>query len=389
MSTAPTIDESGISAPTYAEVLDYLQTQYRAIFGADVYLENDSQDGQFLGIIARAIHDSNSAAIACYNAFSPSTAQGNGLSSVVKINGIARSVATNSTVNVTVTGVAGTTITSGIVADANNNQWLLPTSVVIPPAGFIVVTATAKEVGNISAASGTVTKIQTPVYGWQSVTNVSDASPGAAVETDAALRVRQSQSVALPSLTALAGIVGAVESVSGVTACKGFENDTGTTDSNGLPAHSIAIVVQGGDSTEIATAIMNKKTPGAYTYGTTLVNVTDSIGISHPIRFFVPTQKSIVVAISLHALTGYTTAIATQIKAAVADYINALGIGQAVMIPRLYVPAQLSGGDGSTTFEITAITIAVSPGSPSSSDVAIAFNEIATCLTSNITITVV
>lgn len=387
--TAPTISEAGITAPSFSDILDYLQTQYRAIFGADVYLGNDSQDGQFIGIIAKAINDSNSAAIACYNAFSPSTAQGNGLSSVIKINGIKRATASNSTVNVLIVGVAGTTISNGIINDANNNQWMLPASVVIPPAGQITVTATAKEAGNIRAPAGTITKIQTPTYGWQTVNNPADASPGNPVETDAALRVRQARSVALPSLTALAGIVGAVEAVSGVTACRADENDTNATDSNGLPAHSISLVVRGGDATAIATAIMDKKTPGSYTHGSTLVNVADSLGITHPIRFYVPTVLPITVSISLHALAGYTSSIADEIKAAVAAYINGLSIGQSVMLPRLYVPAQLAGGPDSSSYEIASILIAATPGTPAESDVAVAFNQLATCTAADVSITVV
>ena len=35
-STAPIITSTGISAPTFAEILEFLQSQYRSIFGADV-----------------------------------------------------------------------------------------------------------------------------------------------------------------------------------------------------------------------------------------------------------------------------------------------------------------------------------------------------------------
>lgn len=386
--TAPVISETGITAPSYAEILAYLKDQYRAIFGADVYLEADSQDGQFIAIIASAINDSNAAAIACYNAFSPATAQGNGLSSVVKINGLARAVATHSTVTVRLVGVAGTTITNGIVADDNENQWLLPASVTIPPAGEITVTATAKDAGALAAAIGTITKIKTPTYGWQTVSNTSAATPGAPVETDAALRVRQGRSVALPSLTVLEGIVGAVESVTGVARCKAYENDTNATDANGLPAHSIALVVQGGDSAAIAAAIMAKKTPGTYTHGSTAVVVNDDVGVPHTIRYSSPTLRPITVAITLSALAGYTSAIAAQIKQSVADYINALAIGDDVLLPRLYVPAQLAGGNGSTTYRITNIQIAADGGAVGSSDIAIAFNELATGAVANISITV-
>lgn len=386
--TAPVISATGITAPSYADILAYLKDQYRAIFGADVYLEADSQDGQFIAIIATAINDSNAAAIACYNSFSPATAQGNGLSSVVKINGIARSVATNSTAIVRLVGVAGTTITNGVIADDNENQWLLPASVTIPPAGELTVTATAKDAGALTAAIGTITKIKTPAYGWQTVSNTSAATPGAPVETDAALRVRQGRSVALPSLTVLEGIVGAVESVTGVARCKAYENDTNATDANGLPAHSIALVVQGGDSAAIAAAIMAKKTPGTYTHGSTAVVVNDDVGVPHTIRYSSPTLRPITVAITLSALAGYTSAIAAQIKQAVADYINALAIGDDVLLPRLYVPAQLAGGNGSTTYRITNIQIAADGGAVGSSDIITAFNELATAAVANISITV-
>jgi len=175
-----------------------------------------------------------------------------------------------------------------------------------------------------------------------------------------------------------------VYAVPGVTQVAGYENDTGVTDSNGLPAHSISLVVQGGASLAIATAIAQKKTPGAYTYGTTSQVVTDSVGIPHTIRYYVPTPVSISVAISLHALTGYTSAIATEIQNAVAAYINALKIGQSVLLTRLYLPANLNGSADGSTFEIVTLTV-----NGGSSDIAIAFNQNATCLPANVTITVV
>lgn len=387
--TAPTISEAGITAPSFSDILDYLQTQYRAIFGADVYLGNDSQDGQFIGIIASAINDSNAAAVACYNARTPSTAQGNGLSSAVKINGMQRLVPTFSTVDVDVVGVAGTEITNGMIGDADGNKWALPAYVLIPSSGSVTVTATSAVEGTIIAAAGSVNKIKTPVYGWQTVTNPLAAVPGAPVESDAALRVRQSKSVATPSLTVMDGIVGAVSAVSGVSQVKSYENDTGTTDGNGLPAHSISLVVLGGDATAIATAIAQKKAPGCYTYGTTTINVPDTMGITQPIRFYTPTVVPISVAISLHALTGYTSAIADQIKASVAAYISGLSIGQSVMLTRLYLPANLFGASDSLTFELVSVQISKKPAAVGSSDVAIAFNELANCVVADIAISVV
>lgn len=120
-TVAPVIDESGITAPTYDQVLLYLKDKYRSIYGNDVYLENDSLDGQFLGILSLVISDVNAVCVKTYNSFNPKTANTDALTRNVKINGIARSLATYSTVDVTITGLSGTLIRAGIVADKNNN----------------------------------------------------------------------------------------------------------------------------------------------------------------------------------------------------------------------------------------------------------------------------
>lgn len=387
MSVAPTIDINGISCPQYAEVLAYLQTQYRAIYGDDVYLGNDSQDGQFLGVIAAAINDVNSACVAVYNSFSPQTAQGAGLSSNVKINGIARLVPSKSTTLVTIGGTFGSVITNGVVSDGAN-QWDLPATVTIPESGEIQVTATAQEEGEIEAAIGTITTISTPVYGWQTVTNTVAATPGSPVESDAKLRVRQAASVALPSVVVFDGILGAVQSVTGVTRVKGYENDTDSTDSNGLPARSISIVAQGGDSAEIAAAIAGKKSPGAYTNGSTAVSVVDGYGVSHTIRYSPPTLVAVSVEVTLTALAGYTYAIADEIKAAIVAYAEEYEIGEDVYISRLYVPAQLAGAGNSSKFKVATLKVSKKPAAVGTSDLTIAWNELATIAAADITVVV-
>lgn len=387
-SLACQVSSTGIYRPAYSDILDTLHDRFKGIYGNDSYIAPDSQDGQLLATFAKAIDDSNAATVAVYNSFSPATAQGAALSNNVKINGIARAIATKSTVPLRLTGTVGTTINGGIVSDTSGQRWLVPDGSTIPSAGYLDVTGTAESAGARTAATGAVTKIETPTLGWQSVTNTGPAVAGAPVETDAALRKRQAISVALPSRTVLSGIDGAVAAVAGVTQHRIYENDTNATDANGLPAHSIAVVVQGGVNTDIANAIMLKKTPGCYTQGSTSVSLTDPGGNPQTIRFYIPTAKRLVVALSIQALTGYVTSTGTLIKQALADYVNGLGIGKKVDLGRLYVPAQLGFGQYSDTFEVNSITQAISPASPSAADVPIAFNEIATLAVADITLTV-
>jgi len=385
---ACTITADGISSPPYADILQSLQASFQSIYGTDSYIDPDSQDGQLLAIFAKAQHDSNLKTIAAYNNYSPATSYGVGLSNQVKINGIARGVPSASQVLLTVTGQVGRIINDGVASDEAGNRWLLPAVVTIPPAGFILVTATSAQEGAIEAPVGTITRILTPTLGWQTVTNSAEASPGAPVELDGSLRQRQAVSVALPSKTVLAGIKGAVAAVTGVTGVEVYENDTNATDSNGLPEHSIAVVATGGNVDAIAAAIYLKKTPGAYTYGTTAVEVVDAYGIVNTIRFFITTPIDVIAEITVRALAGYSTAVADQIKTSVAAYINALGIGKRVDLGRLYMPAQLNGAPGFETYEVNAIEIAESPGPVAPTDLTIAFNERAVADVADITVTV-
>lgn len=386
---AATVTAAGITAPAYSDIYQSLQASFKAIYGTDAYIDPDSQDGQLLAVVAKAISDANDATIAAYNNYSPASSFGVGLSNQVKINGISRLVATKGQVVLRLVGVIGTTIVDGVAADASSNRWLIPSPSVIPSAGYLDVTATAEKEGAIAATPGSITQIVTPTLGWQSVTNLSAATTGAPVEIDAALRRRQTISTALPSQSVLDGIQGAIAGVEGVTQVIVYENDTNATDANGLPAHSIAAVTIGGSAADIAAALFLKKTVGCYTYGSTVQVVADTNGIPYNMRFSYSTPVPLAMAVTIKALTGYTTAVGNQIKQALADYVNALGIGKRSDLGRLYLPAQLFGsGTDYQKFEVNAITQAIKPASPTAADVDIPWNGNATLSVADITLTV-
>lgn len=384
---APTITVAGISAPSFDEILQSLQASFQQIYGSDAYFAPDSQDGQWMAVFAKAISDTNDAIIAAYNQFSPITSVGEGFSSVVKINGINRNIATHSQVSVVVTGGVGTTITNGKIRDTAGHTWLLPTSVTIPGGGTITVTATAEEAGDIRAAVNTVNIIATPVANWNSVNNPSaGATPGEPIETDAALRRRQAESVANPAQSILVALLGGVKAVDDVVDARIYENSTGSTDANGIPARSIAVVVAGGDSTEIAQAILLRKPPGTGLFGATTVNVSDGFH-TYAIKFTVPDPVTIKVAINLTAHTGYTADVGAEIKTALVDYFSALPIGEPVYWSRVFKPINLLAN--SNTFDINTLNLSRDAGTPAQSDVAIAFDEVPIGNAVNIVITVV
>ena len=51
------VDATGLRYPDYPTVLEYLKNEYRAIYGADTYLEADSQDGQWVSILALSMYE--------------------------------------------------------------------------------------------------------------------------------------------------------------------------------------------------------------------------------------------------------------------------------------------------------------------------------------------
>lgn len=384
---ACTVTDTGITAPTYDVVLAWYQTQYRSIYGSDIVLDNSTQDGQWIAIQAQAMNVCNQAMITVFNSFSPAKAQGAALSSNVKINGITRDPATNSTCDAVISGDVGTVITNGTVQDTvNRNTWNLPATVTIPQSGSITVTATCSTPGPISGAINTLTIIGTPTDGWTGVYNATAAAIGQPMQTDASLRIRQASSTMLPSVAIMDGIVGGILSIPGVSACVGYENDTNTTDSNGIPAHGISLVVEGGDAQKIATLIANKKTMGSPTYGTATETVTDRAGNTRIINFFRPEETTVYVSISLKALSGYTNAIGTAAAQAVADYIAGLSIGDVIYTTRLYKYATLDSNAGGLTYDILDIQIGTTAGSLSGGNITLPFNARAVCTVSDVTV---
>ncbi|EBG7591507.1 hypothetical protein FI942_21310 [Salmonella enterica] len=390
LGLSATVTAEGISAPDYQTILDTLTSYFQQIYGSDAYLEPDSKDGQMVALVALAVHDANNTAIAVYNCFSPATGYGAALTSNVKINGIARKGATNSTVDLLLTGTAGTTITNGTVKDTNNVIWRLPASVVIGVDGAVTVTAICSNSGAVAALAGTITTINTPTRGWTSVTNPAAATVGAPAETDAELRIRQGQSVAIPSITPFEGVDGAIANIAGVTRHKLYENDTGKTDGNGLPPHSISAIVDGGDVTEIARTIRGNKGQGVRTWGKTSVTVPDRYGNPHIISFSRPTDVPVYGKITLKVFAGYTSQIGVQIQQAVADYINSLMIGDPVLLSRIYSPTNLGvvSGGNARYYDIQELLIGKSPETVAAANINIAYDESASCKPENIIITV-
>lgn len=323
---APYIDDAGLHVPTYADIRDDLIDDFKKIYGDDLYLGNDSQDYQMISAFALKTYDTIQLLQIVYNNQSVKTAVGTGLSSRVKLNGLRRKTASCSTCVLTLKGVPGTTIAAGIVEDTQGKLWNLPENVNFDRE-TVEITAQCQDIGAVEAPAGTITKISNPQYGWLSVTNKVPAVKGRPIETDEELRRRQAISTALPSRNMTNSTIAGIASVAGVTRYKVYENDTNKTDENGIPAHTIAAVVEGGLDGSIAEQIYLRKGPGCGTHGTTVTIYTNSDGLKNEIRFFRPSYQKISVKVTVKKYATYTTEVEGDIRRNIASYIERLGIG--------------------------------------------------------------
>jgi uncharacterized phage protein gp47/JayE len=236
----------------------------------------------------------------------PDAAEGASLDAVASLTATTRDGASYSRVLATVTLGAGGVLLDGThqASVAGNPAARFAAEI---EAGFIFSFAggeydvwfVAIEPGPVVANAETLTEIDTPIAGWLSITNDEDATLGSAIESDEAMRIRREEELAAQGGGTFDGMRGEILQVAGVTACSILENLSDVTDVNGLPPHSFEALVLGGDDDAIAAVIWKNKPLGIESYGSTVVDVEDSLGDEHVIRFSRPAEVRVYVAVNL------------------------------------------------------------------------------------------
>ena len=146
------------------------------------------------------------------------------------------------------------------------------------------------ETGDILVPEGVITNIVKADAGLLSVVNLCTYIAGRDEETDAEFRQSYADKIFNRSSMMLESIRSAIlNNVQGVTSVAPYENASHEWDEYGRPPHSIEIVVDGGDSTEIAQQILQKKAGGINTYGDTSVVLAGEYDEDITIRFSRPT----------------------------------------------------------------------------------------------------
>lgn len=385
-------------------------------------IDPDSPDGQKNGTDAETLANLDEALVAVYRSKDPASAIGESLNDIGAISGIPRQLATFSVAPVILTGVPTSIIPANVTvirSRIDNTAWTLNSSVVIGSSGSGTGFVTCVTAGRISVMPGELTVIGTPTPGLSSVTNPLAATQGQAEETDAEYRIRRTESVSINGSNSLDNMTAKVGAVSTVTSVKVYENYLDTADINGIPGHSIAIVVNGGSDADVGLAISQKKNPGCGMFprwneqtetwidtpGTNgvLVYVKSPVtGLENPFTFQRALALSIYVNIQIQRKGTLPSNIGQLIiQAVIADATKALfsgdtsigfnqggyDIGEVVPVGRLYTPVNKILGQYGDSYA-TSITIGTSSGSLGSATITPAYNQLATFDEDNIVVTV-
>jgi uncharacterized phage protein gp47/JayE len=277
----------GFTSKTVQEIIGDLQAYQAANIASGL---NTSSTGVLANInmsVALQLGQLWELAAEIYDAHDPATAEGVAADHNGSLTGVTRLPATSSTATLTLTMTENVTVPTGsVVSDPLRPTVRFVTlddvtsSSVVGTYDNITVAAKAETTGPITAASGVLTKIESPVSGWLAVTNTGPAIAGSNVETDEDYRARRAEVLAEEGGSTLAGIVADVRLLPGVLTAAGRENTTELTDATGMPPHTFEVIVRGGDDSAIANSIWKNKPAGVDSYGTTSINVLDEAGIT-------------------------------------------------------------------------------------------------------------
>lgn len=300
--------------------------------------------GQLVDAETSYIAQANSELLYLASQFDPRKAEGIFQDALAAIYFLTRKVAQKTRVECTCTGLAGTDIPIGALAQDSNgvkyqaintnpNATLAAT---IPLGGSVSVTFEALEAGAIQCDANTLNSIITVIAGWDTINNPTAGSTGWLQETQADFEQRRFASVAHNAHGSVLAIQGALNNLADVTDCVVLENDTSATklisDIN-IPSHSVAIIIYGGDDDAIAETIYNKKSAGCGTTGTTTsgggtaitgttVSYTEpDTNAIYTYNIIRPTTQAVTIEVTIDYMTSLNASYINDIKTAIlADF---------------------------------------------------------------------
>lgn len=362
--------------------------------------------GQVIGIVGAAIGELWQQTQAVYSAFDPDQAAGQQLASLALLTGTIKRDATKSVIKgVTVNVNPGSYAAGALTAYPLNNpaavfQSVLPVTNSGGGAANFNVDFQAVNKGPTLAPAGTLTVIASPVTGFNSVTNPSDAIAGLTIESDAALRQRRTVELSSGGAATAAAVQAQILSTLGlavggdVISSNVLYNDKDYTDPvTGLPPHSIEAIVRGAvggptNDAALAAEILLAKGAGdtAYSSAGTYLNLTDAAGNVHSIGYTRPSTVRVYINITVKQDAASPFLVtASAVQTAIVNWAqSSLAQGTAVVSERVKATALTVPG----AYDIPAFTIGTSPSPAGTANLPINLRQIASISSGDINVTV-
>lgn len=268
------VSDTGIIVPDMSDILLQVQDEWQSAFGRSISVNPSTPQGRIIEMSATGRRGVLDLCALVANQINLDYSTGQFLDGLGALFTVSRRGATSSLARCTVTGIPGTVIPAG--SRVSNNQgdiFVSETAVTIGSSGNTTLFFRSEVKGAIPVDVGTITKINSPVAGWESVSNniISDITLGSNTESDADFRNRIKNS-RYSGISLMQSITAALYDLEDIKSFVLYENYTNTektivnedgSDSNVvLSPHSICLIVSGGDQQQIAAALFRTKSGG-------------------------------------------------------------------------------------------------------------------------------
>lgn len=388
------LNENGFKRPTYTELVEGLEDQWRTQYGETVNTSPLSVWGIVIRIFAFYLSVVWENAEDTYNSAYRDTATGVSLSRLGPFVGISRQPEQQSGGVLIISGTPGYTIEAGRIFQTESGiQFEVVEDSVIASNGSVTVPIESVLTGpENNVAANTITSPLNPDASITAVTNPVAIAGGRNAETDQEFRSRFQQSVANNGGGTVDSIEAAVRNVSGVRAVTVVQNTTMQTDSAGRPPKSYQTYVLGGVDADIARAIFSKGPAGIQSFGNINLTVKDMSGNNQPVAFSRAMNVNIQASFTLTTNNTFPADGDEQVKQALINYVggeyngsyfSGLTMGDDVVYTKLINAIYDVPG-----IEDVSLTVGRLGGTMSAGNVAISSFEVAQLSDDNITVVV-
>ncbi|AOF54421.1 hypothetical protein BKG91_11545 [Rodentibacter caecimuris] len=376
------LTETGIQIERLNNIVAKLESGFREIYGQNIDLSPNTPDGQMVGLLAQIRMDIEELSENIYRQLDPDVATGTWLEQRVSYAGLMRRSASYSYLrSVILTGEPNTPLYAGIiVSDPHKVRWVLTADVQLDSNGSARADFRSEQLGAFNLAKNTELTIETVTLGFNSATTFENAEIGAEEETDQQLRERFWVSRTKNATNSAEAITAKIRALPDVEQVRTLENNSNQRDKLGVEPHSLNIIVEGGEDSQIAEVIYYNKGAGVGLQGSTEVTFRRD---NEPrlIRFDRAVAVDIQISMRCVRYEDFTEIDKDEIKRLLTA--QKFSIGQTVSLSRLYSPINQVGG-----FWIKELKIARKGQALKAENVVLQPRELARILSADISIEV-